>query len=132
MADVTVTVTRFDLNTLSTDLIGGLTDHNTGETGEVDVSGDSELPHMGGDDRLLFTFEEQDGSTASVVIDAGDNPPSALRAKGSLTLSLAANDVKQCILETGRFLQNDGKITWTVTGGVKIGVHRLPPFSSEA
>ncbi len=132
MADVTTTIVRLDLNTLSSDLIAGGQDHNTGETGEVSVAGDTELPYTAGDDRLILCFEEVDGSTASVVIDAGDYPPSALASKGSLTLPLAANDLKLVQLEAGRFLQSDGKITWTITGGVKVFAFRLPPSSSEA
>lgn len=126
MADVTTTLVRLTVNTLSSDLIAGGQDHNTGETGEVNLHANHALPYMNGEDRLLFMFEEQDGSTASIVIDAGDYPPSALKDKGSLTLSLAANDLKCVVIEAGRFLQNDGKITWTITGGVKVFVFRLP------
>lgn len=132
MADVTVTLTRMAANTATSDLLASLSDHNTGETGEVSVAGDTTLPYTAGDDRLMLMFEEQDGSTASVVIDAGDYPPSALKDKGSLTVSLAANDFKAIVLEAGRFLQNDGKITWTVTGGVRIGAFRVIYASSEA
>lgn len=126
MADVTTTLVRLTVNTLSSDLIAGGQDHNTGNTGAVDVSSATTLPYMNGEDRLLFVFEEQDGSTASVVIDAGDYPPSALKDKGSLTLSLSANDLKCVVLEAGRFLQNDGTITWTITGGVKVFCFRIP------
>ena len=132
MADVTTTLTRLNPNTLSADLIAGGQDHNTGETGEVSVAGDTELPMTAGDDRLLLVLQEQDGATATFVIDAGDYPPSALKDKGSLTFSLAANDLKGVMLEAGRFLQNDGKITWTVTGGIMVFAFRLPPASAEA
>ena len=126
MADVTVPLTRMTVNTLSTDLVGGMTDHNTGETGECDLDANHTLPYMSGEDRLLVIFEEQDGAAATIVFDAGDYPPSMLKDKGALTITLAASDIKPVVLEAGRFLQNDGKITYTVTGGVKIGFFRLP------
>lgn len=132
MADNTVTLTRLTLNTISSDLIAALTDNDTGETFGIDVSGDTTLPSMAGDDRLLLVLEEQDGSTASVEFDAGDYPPSALKDKGSLSVDLAANDLVLLELEAGRFLQNDGTITGTVTGGVRIGAFRIPYPSSEA
>lgn len=132
MADVTVTPTRLSINTVSADLVASGSDHNTGETGVVDLSGDSTMPHLGGEDRVVFLLEEQDGSTAAVVFDAGDYPPSSLKDKGSLSLALAANDLLMVELEAGRFLQNDGTITWTVTGGVRVRVVRIPPPSSEA
>src|SRR3990167_11386896 len=122
MADVTVTLTRLTVNTLSADLIAGGQDHNTTETGEVDLHGNNVEPYMDGEDRLLFVFEEQDGAAATITFDAGDYPPAMLKDKGTLVLTLAANDLKAVVLEAGRFLQNDGKITWTISGGVKIFV----------
>lgn len=127
MADNDITVTRLTTNTAGSDMIAGGTDNDTGETFAIDVSGDSTLPYMAGEDRLLIILEEQDGSTASVVFDAGDYPPSPLKDKGSLTISLTANDMLPLVLEAGRFLQSDGTITGTVTGGVMVIAFRIPP-----
>lgn len=126
MADVDVTITRLTPNSVGTDLIAGGEDHNTGETGSIDVHANHTLPYMDGQDRLLLLLEEVDGSTASIVFDKGDYPPSPLAEKGSLTVALAANDLLPLVLEAGRFLQNDGTITYTVTGGVKIWALRIP------
>lgn len=105
---------------------GGGTDYNTGETGAINPSGPPNSGQRGGETALLVTMEEQDGSTASVVFDAGDYPPSASAGLGSLSISLAANDFKSLLLPAGRLLQNDGTITFTVTGGVRVKVWALP------
>lgn len=128
MADVTVTLTRWTVNTglPAAGLLGTGTAFTTGQTGECDIHANHTLPYMDGEDRLLIFIEETSAGSISVVFDAGDYPPSMLKDKGSLTVAGVASDVVAVVLEAGRFLQNDGKITWTVTGAGRITVVRLP------
>ncbi len=126
MADVAVTVTDLAPNVASADLVGSGTAFTTGQTGSVDTYRATH-PYLSGEERLRFIIEETAGSTGSVVFDAGDYPPSPLKDKGTVTVTLAANDLKEIILEAGRFLQNDGTITWTFTGGGRVRVIRDLP-----
>lgn len=131
MADVTITPARLTPGTATGDLLGAGagagSDVNTGETIAITVSGEaSVLPALGGEAHLFLFVEEQDGSTATIVFDAGDYPPAMLSHKGSVTVSLAANDAKLIVLEAGRHMQSDGTITGTVTGGVRIKAVRMP------
>jgi hypothetical protein len=60
--------------------------------------------------RILFKFLA-DPTGDTVVINAGDYPPAARSGLGSLSLVLAANDVRHIVIEAARFMQNDGTIT---------------------
>jgi hypothetical protein len=130
MATNTETPTTLVPGTATGDQLGagaaGGTDYNTGETGAINPSGPPNAGQRGGETALLITMEEQDGSTASVVFDAGDYPPSARKGIGSKTVSLAANDFQSIILDAGRYVQSDGTITFTITGGVRVKVFALP------
>lgn len=121
MADVSISKTALVENTRSGDLVAGGTDINTGQTFEIAAANQT--------DDLVLILEEQDGSTATVTFDAGDEPPSMRAGLGSLTISLAANDLRALILEGGRFIQSDGKITGSITGGVRITALDLPRTS---
>lgn len=126
----TITPTVLVRGTATGDILGagasGGTDFNNTETGAINPSGPDLTGGHGGELALLLTLEEQDGSTASVVFDAGDYPPSVRSVLGSLTVSLSANDAKLLILDGSRYLQNDGTITFTITGGVRVGVFAMP------
>lgn len=126
MADVTVTVTDLAPNVASTDLVGSGSAFTTGQTGVVSTYRATH-PYLSGEERLRFIIEETGGTTGSVVFDAGDYPPSSLKDKGTLTVTLAANDLKELILEAGRFLQDDGTISWTFTGTGRVRVIRDLP-----
>ena len=128
MADVTVTLSRWTVNTglPAAGLLGTGSAFTTGQTGVVDIHANHTLPYMDGEDRLLVFIEETSAGSISVVFDAGDYPPSMLKHKGSLTVNGVASDVVGVILEAGRFLQSDGTITFTVTGAGRITVVRLP------
>lgn len=118
MVDVSITETSLTADTRSGDLVGSGSDLDTTETFDIAVSNRT--------DELMLVLEEQDGSTATVTFDAGDNPPSLRAGLGSLTISLAANDLRAIVLSGGRYMQNDGKITGSVTGGVRITALRIP------
>ena len=60
--------------------------------------------------RILFKLLA-DASGDTVVFNAGDYPPAARKGLGSLSIVLAANDVKFVCVEAARFMQSDGTIT---------------------
>lgn len=130
MATYTYTPKTVVPGTASVDQIGAANtdsqDVNTGETVAINLPGPPNAGQKGGESSILIVLEEQDGATATVVFDAGDYPPSARKGLGSLSISLAANDLKLLRLDPGRYLQNDGTITLTVTGGVRITVYADP------
>jgi len=118
MVDVAVAVTNLIANTRSLDLIAGGTAVTTGQTFSI--------PANNRTDNFLVILEETGGSTASVVFDAGDYPPSMRAGLGSLTIALAANDLRALMFEGGRFIQDTGLITATLTGTAKVVAFRLP------
>lgn len=61
------------------------------------------------DERLLVVLGS-DGSGGTVVFQAGDRYPAQRADLGNETITLAADDVRFCYMETSRFLQNDGTI----------------------
>ena len=67
--------------------------------------------------RLLLeisnTAEAADTMTVSVL--AGDNPPASQAEIGDLTFTVAQGAVKYVVVESGRFMQSDGKINIKVT-----------------
>ena len=128
MADVTVTLTRLTVNTPlpASGLLGTGTAFTTGQTGSCDLHANHTLPYMDGQDRLVIFIEETAGAALTVVFDAGDYPPSMLKDKGSLSVAGVVSDVVAVVLEAGRFLQNDGTITWTLTGTGRVTVVRVP------
>lgn len=117
MVDVSITETDLAADVKGADLIGSGSDLNTTETFDIAVSNRT--------DELVLVLEEQDGAAATVTIDAGDEPPSMRAGLGALTITLAANDLRLLQLSGGRFIQSDGKITGSVTGGVRIRAVRL-------
>lgn len=58
---------------------------------------------------LLLKFLA-DATGDTVVITAGDRPPSQRAGLGTLSIVLAANDVRHIVIEKSRFLQDDGTI----------------------
>jgi len=62
---------------------------------------------------LLFLSVDASGDTFTIL--AGDNPPSLRKAKGNLSIVLAASDERFLILEPGRFVQNDNTVLITCT-----------------
>ena len=66
------------------------------------------------------------GATDTVVITAGDNPPSIRAGLGNLTFSLAASDVKRICLEPARFLQDDFTYKGTCATTTKVSAVLLP------
>ena len=59
--------------------------------------------------RLVFILGS-DGSGGTVTFKAGDRYPAQRVDLGDLIITLAANDGRVVVVETSRFLQNDGTI----------------------
>ena len=115
---VAVAITELTANERSGDIVAGGTALTTGQTIEVAALGESR--------NLLFVFEETSSTTASIVWDAGDEPPSMRAGLGSLTIAFASDDVRAFVLEGGRFIQDNGEITGTLTGAGKLFVFSIP------
>ena len=107
MAVTAVTLTELTLNTASADLpIASWTAIATGADGfSLDVSGVGSPVVLG--------FSDGGGAADNVTITAGDRPPAQLQGQGNLSITMAANDVKYVVLESGRFEQNDSTIKGT-------------------
>lgn len=126
MADVTITPTQLAAGTESADLVGSGTAVNAAQTFAVDL--DTAVTPIGATaGRLVLIVEELNAGAATITIDAGDYPPSALKDKGSDTITLAQADLKAYVVEMGRHLQNDATITGTVnTNNCKIRALLVP------
>lgn len=63
-------------------------------------------------ERTLIRVTNTEGSTNTVTIRKGDNPPSLAAGQGDLVVTVAATTGVQYIgpVESGRFLQNDGSM----------------------
>jgi hypothetical protein len=79
---------------------------------------------------MLIKLHEVGGTAGVVVFTAGAKPPSMRADLGTLSVSLAASDMKYIVIEQGRFTQADGTITGIITGvsvdDVEMTVFRLP------
>lgn len=115
---VAVALTALAANVRSLDIIAGGVALTTGQTIEIAAENRS--------DNLLIMFEETSAASASIVWDAGDEPPSMRAGLGSLTISFAASDFRAFVLEGGRFIQDNGEITGTLTGAGKLLAFKLP------
>ncbi len=63
-------------------------------------------------ERTLIRVTNTEGSTNTVTVNAGDNPPALAAGAGNLVVTVAATTGVQYIgpLESGRFLQGDGTL----------------------
>ncbi len=61
---------------------------------------------------MLIRVTNTEGSTNTVTVNAGDNPPALAAGGGNLVVTVAATTGVQYIgpFESGRFLQSDGTI----------------------
>ncbi len=118
MADVDVAITALVADVRSLDIIAGGEALTTGQSFEIATANRT--------DELLIIFEETSTATASIVFDAGDEPPSMRAGLGSLTIAIASLDIRALVLSGGRFIQDDGVITGTLTGAGKMLAFRLP------
>ncbi len=61
-------------------------------------------------DHLFLRLIADGGGTVNVTLKAGDRYPAQRADLGDKVLSIDASDVVYTIIETSRYLQNDGKI----------------------
>ncbi len=63
-------------------------------------------------ERTLIRVTNTEGSTNTVTVNAGDNPPALAAGGGALVVTVAATTGVRYIgpFESGRFLQSDGTI----------------------
>ena len=110
MATTAITPKQLVTNTRSDDILD-----SNGTVADTPSDGWAiALGTQGATARLVLKFLA-DGTGDTVVITAGDNPPAHLGPKGSLSIVLAASDVRYVVLEPGRFEQNDNTIVATCT-----------------
>lgn len=109
MADVDITPVQQTINTGSIDLVGAGTAISSASGNEFAIAAGAR--HA---DRITLYFEAN-GSGDTVTILAGDRPPAQRAGLGTVTLTLAASDVKAITLESARFVQDDGAIRATCT-----------------
>jgi hypothetical protein len=83
-------------------------------------------------DALLVRIVNTTASTKVATIKAGDNPPATAAGQGDLAVSLTAGDstptVKTVVLESARFIQDDGTLNIDIEAGMTgfIAVLRVP------
>lgn len=105
MADIAVTKVALVLDARSDDILdaGGVAIATAASNQFVYT------PTAGQDiSRVLFKFLA-DASGDTVVFQAGDRPPSQ-RRDGTLSIVLAASDVRYVVIEIGKYLKSDGTI----------------------
>ena len=109
MADVAITPVAITLNTRTADLLGA-------GTAITDAAANVFSIAAGGrhGDRLLLIFEA-DATGDTVTIAAGDRPPAQRAGLGTITVVLAASDIRGVCVESARFVQDDGTIRATCT-----------------
>lgn len=108
MANVAITPVELTMNTESSDL------PDASLTAITDAAANQFVVAAGGrngDTLLLKASADASGDT--LVITAGDRPPSSRAGLGNLSITLAANDVRYIAVEAARFLQDDGTIICT-------------------
>lgn len=94
--------------------------------GATSADGWSIVTPTGRDVDYLLKFWD-DASGCTIVIKAGDTPPSHRAGLGDLTIAMAASDVRYIMLDKSRFLQDDGTIRITASdAGAEITVFQLP------
>ena len=108
MADVAVTPTALVTHTISADILDA--DGVAIASASANVFAIAAGGLAGG--RLLLKFFD-DGRSDTVVILAGDRPPSQRVDLGDLSFAMAASDCRYIVIEAGRFLQDDGTIRVT-------------------
>lgn len=80
------------------------------------VDGFSIVNTIGYARNVLVKIVEAGATAGTVVFTAGDKPPAITAGLGSLTVTMAASDVKYVTLEQARFLQDDGTIKGVCAG----------------
>lgn len=127
MATTAVTAESIEVNTLSANLVDAGGGSGNGVVAATPADGWVVSPEAGrnlADGKLVFKAVA-DGTGDTIVVTAGDRPPSQRAGMGNLSLTLAASEAKYFCLDAGRFIQDDGTIiiTCTDTGTTLTAIH---------
>lgn len=78
-------------------------------------------------DKVLIRLKDTSTSANDVVFVAGDANPAQSEGLGNLTIAVAGSATSFVGgLESARFLQDDGKVNFTVVGNCTVTVFELP------
>lgn len=132
MADIGVVPEQLSLNALVADA-GTATTVATGNTAVLTHNA-TVANHTAVDQvelsRLVVRLDGTPGTaTATVTVEAGDNPPANRKVVGNLVLTVADNTVHWLTLEAANYTQSDGSIRLAVTGvggSVDVTAFKLP------
>ena len=122
MADTAITLTSLALNTATLNTAGTAIVHANTHV----ITPTKRL------DKVLLRITNTTASQKVATILAGDNPPAGAAGQGNLDVTLAAGDstatFAHVVLESARFLQNDGTIRITVAASMTgfIAAFQLP------
>ena len=122
MADTAITLTSLALNTATLNTAGTAIVHANTHV----ITPTKRL------DKVLLRITNTTASQKVATILAGDNPPAGAAGQGNLDVTLAAGDLTatfaHVVLESARFLQNDGTIRITVAASMTgfIAAFQLP------
>ncbi len=105
MATTAITPTPLVVNVVSADILDA-----DGVVADTPADGWVIAAPAGVRDTLLLLKFLADATGDTVVITAGDRPPSQRSGLGTLSIVLAASDVRYIIIDPSRFLQDDGTI----------------------
>ncbi len=136
MATTAIAVERLTIDTISTDFatVGGGSGNNlvatTPSDGWVISPATNSTPTLNTEGVLgekIILRLVADGTGDTVTVTAGDRYPAHRIDLGALTLTLAASDVRYVVLESSRYLQDDGTIIVTATdAGTALTAMELP------
>jgi hypothetical protein len=78
-------------------------------------------------ERLLIRVTNTEGSTNTVTVKAGDNPPALAAGQGDLVVTVAATTGVQFIgpLESNKYLQDDGSLSIDLETGMTGSIDAL-------
>ena len=122
MANTAITLTSLSLNTAALNTAGTAIVHANTHV----ITPTKRL------DKVLIRITNTTASQKVATILAGDNPPADAAGQGNVTVTLAAGDSTatfgHIVLESARFLQNDGTIQITVDANMTgyIAAFQLP------
>ncbi|MFH0980113.1 MAG: hypothetical protein V2A79_01060 [Planctomycetota bacterium] len=128
MANTAVAATQLVLNTAAL--------YTPGTTGTaIDHANTHVITPAGRTGKLVIVACNTTNAEKIVTVVAGDNPPADAQGLGTTTITLAAGNViptlGYLVIESARFLQNDGTIQVTVAANMTgfLSAYQLPAGS---
>lgn len=95
--------------------------------GTADTSNDMQIPATANTSRLLLHIKTN-GTAGTATLLAGDNPPSPRAGLGNQAISLAVGMQRFVVVESARFMQNDGTIHLDIENlqAAEVAAYQLP------